>query len=190
FWHNKSDRENARNSQAQARAQARAAGSMSAPSPKGPAPRFSLAGPLAWFAATWTVVTTVACVIAASCDLPYADEWDLWMSWLRQGYSLGWFFGLHNDHRIATTRLVFAVSHELFAGRIWFPQVTSLLVQALLVVLLWRLAIRSKSGDRLDSAVMGAALACCLFSAQQAVNFFWGFQVQFFLVYATGAASL
>ena len=33
-------------------------------------------------------------------------------------------------------------------------------------------------------------IACCLFSAQQSINFIWGFQVQFFLVYAAGAAAL
>ena len=139
--------------------------------------------------AAWTVLTTIAGVIAASCNLPYADEWDLWTSLLRHGYSLGWFFELHNDHRIATTRLIFAASHLIFHGRIWVPQATSLTVQAVLAVLLWKFARRLSAPGPADGILAGTTV-CCLFSGQQSINFFWGFQVQFFLVYALAAGAL
>ena len=149
-----------------------------------------LAGPVAWTLALWTALTTVVAVIAASSDLPYADEWDTWRTWLKQGYSLGWFFAQHADHRIATTRLLFAIDNWAFGGRVWFPQAVSFAVQASLVLLLWRLAKRSGVTDSEDGRVLGGAIACCLFSAQQLINFTWGFQVQFFLVYGSGAAAL
>ena len=149
-----------------------------------------LAGLMAWTLALWTLLTTLASVIAANCDLPYADEWDTWMTWLKQGYSPAWFFALHNDHRIATTRLLFAIDHLAFHGRVWVPQAASLAIQAALTLLLWRLVRRAGAIDSEDRRVLGAVIACCLFSAQQSINFIWGFQVQFFLVYAAGAAAL
>lgn len=149
-----------------------------------------LAGPVAWALGLWTVLTTLAAVIAASSDLPYADEWDTWRTWLKHGYSLGWFFAQHAEHRIATTRLLFAIDNWAFGGRVWFPQAVSFAVQASLALLLVRLAKRSGVADSQDGRVLGGAIACCLFSAQQLINFTWGFQVQFFLVYGSGAAAL
>ena len=105
--------------------------------------------------AAWTVLTTIAGVIAESCNLPYADEWDLWTSLLRHGYSLGWFFEPHNDHRIATTRLIFAASHLIFHGRIWVPQATSLTVQVVLAVLLWKFARRLSAPGPADGILAG-----------------------------------
>ncbi|HMD71966.1 MAG TPA: hypothetical protein VKF41_11510, partial [Bryobacteraceae bacterium] len=70
-----------------------------------------LAAPLACALALWTVLTTVAIAAAGSSDLPFADDWEMWATWLRRGYSLGWFFSQLNDHRLVTTRLLFAVSH-------------------------------------------------------------------------------
>ena len=150
----------------------------------------NLAGLLAWTLALWTILTTLAAVVAANCDLPYSDEWDTWMTWLRQGYSAAWLFAQHNDHRIVTTRLLFVIDNLAFHGRVWFPQAVSLAVQAALMWLLWKLARRAGVADPQDNRVLGAAIACCLFSAQQSINFIWGFQVQFILVYATGAAAL
>jgi len=149
-----------------------------------------LAGMAAWTLAAWTILTTIAAVYAAHCDLPYADEWDTWETWLRHGYSLGWFFSEHADHRIVATRLLFAIGNGAFAGRVWFPQAVSLAVQGWLVFVLWRLAKAGGAGDSEDGRVVGGAIACCLFSGQQLINFTWGFQVQFFLVYAAGATAL
>jgi len=149
-----------------------------------------LAGLAAGTLAVWTVLTTVAAVVAPHCNLLYADEWYTWMTWLKQGYSLGWFFSQHADHRIVATRVLFAIGNRAFDGREWFPQAASFAVQAALAVLLWRLAKRSGVTDSEDSRVLGGAIVCCLFSSSQFINFIWGFQVQFFLVYACGAAAL
>jgi hypothetical protein len=145
---------------------------------------------LAWALALWTLLTTIAATVAAYSALPYEDEWDTWLSYLRRGYGLGWFFALHNDHRIAAPRVLFAIDHLAFDGRRWFLLVSSFVLQALLALLLWRLARRATVRDRDEDGVLGAAIVCCLFSAQQALNFYWGFQVQFFMVYAAGAAAL
>ena len=147
-----------------------------------------LAAPLAWAVALWTVLTTVA--IAGATDLPYADDWEVWGTWLRQGYSLGWFFSQLNDHRIATTRLLFAISHLAFDGRGWFLQAASLAIQGLLAWLLWKLATRAGVNDPGDRRVLGAAIVSILFSGAQYMNIVWGFQVQFFLVSASGMAAL
>lgn len=139
--------------------------------------------------AAWILLTTAGCVMVASCNLPYADEWDLWTSLARRGYSLGWFFALHNDHRIATTRLIFAVDQLAFQAHIWFPQTVSLAAQAMLAAILLRFARRMSPAAPVDGILAGAIVGC-LFSAQQSINFIWGFQVQFFLVYMFAAAAL
>lgn len=145
---------------------------------------------LAWMLALWTLLTTVAATLAAYSALPYEDEWDTWLSYLRRGYHLGWFFALHNDHRLAAPRVLFAIDHLAFDGRRWFLVVSSYGLQAFLALLLWQFAKRDAVRDGPEDRVIGAAIVCALFSAQQAVNFYWGFQVQFFMVYAAGAASL
>lgn len=153
--------------------------------------RFSdLAGPLAWALALWTVLTTVAIAIAGSSDLPFADDWEMWGTWLNRGYSLGWFFSQLNDHRLASTRLLFAISQLAFAGRGWLLQAASLAIQGWLAWLLWKLAARAGVTGVQDRRVLGAAIVCCLFSGAQYMNIVWGFQVQFFLVCASGAAAL
>ena len=148
-----------------------------------------LAALAAWTLALWTILSTLAAVFTTHCDLLYSDEWDTWMTWLKQGYSLGWFFSEHNDHRIVAARVLFAIGNWAFHARTWFPQSMSFAVQTWLALLLWRLAKRSGVTDPQDSRVLGAAIACCLFSAAQFFNFIWGFQTQFFLVYAAGAAA-
>src|SRR5262249_8378828 len=40
------------------------------------------------------------------------------------------------------------------------------------------------------SLIAGASIVAALFSAQQYVNFFWGFQVQFMLVYCAAVGAL
>jgi len=145
---------------------------------------------VAWMLALWTLLTTIAATVLAYSALPYEDEWDTWLGYLRHGYSLSWFFALHNDHRIAAPRVLFAIDHLAFGGRRWLLLVSSFVLQAFLVGLLMRLARRAAARDRHQDRVLGAALVCCLFSAQQALNFYWGFQVQFFMVYAAGAAAL
>ncbi len=149
-----------------------------------------LPGLAAWTLALWTVLTTAAAVVAHQCNLPYADEWSNWMDWLKRGYSLDWFFLQHADHRIVSTRLLFAIGNWAFSGRVWFPQAVSFAVQAWLAMQLWRMAKRSGISDSEDGKVIGGAIVCCLFSASQFINFIWGFQVQFFLVYAAGAGAL
>lgn len=145
---------------------------------------------VAWMLALWTLLTTIAATVAAYSALPYEDEWDTWLGYLRQGYGLDWFFALHNDHRIAAPRVLFAIDHLAFDGQRWFLLVSSFVLQALLAGLLMRLAERTTIRDRHENRMLGAAIVCCLFSAQQALNFYWGFQVQFFMVYAAGAAAL
>lgn len=145
---------------------------------------------LAWMLALWTLLTTIAATVAAYSALPYEDEWDTWLGYLRHGYSLDWFFALHNDHRIAAPRVLFAIDHLAFGGQRWFLLVSSFVLQAVLAALLWRLAKSARMRDRHENRVLGAAIVCCLFSAQQALNFYWGFQLQFFMVYAAGAAAL
>lgn len=145
---------------------------------------------VAWMLALWTLLTTIAATVMAYSALPYEDEWDTWLGYLRHGYSLGWFFALHNDHRIAAPRVLFAIDHVAFGGQRWFLLVSSFVLQGLLALLLWRLAKPAAARDRHQNRVLGAAIVCCLFSAQQALNFYWGFQVQFFMVYAAGAAAL
>ena len=131
-------------------------------------------------------LSTLGLVIAAYDPLPFWDQWDNLVS--NSEVTWSWLSQLHNEHRIAFGRLIFAadywLSHEsyrlAFLGIVAFP-LTSL---ALVV----RLA-RRPGGAVPDLWAIGVALGL-LFSAMQNDNFTWAFQVQFFALCTLVVATL
>lgn len=137
----------------------------------------------------WIVATTLAVIRSGYVPLPAWDEWDLWSSYLTQHYSLRGFLQQHNEHRLLVPGLLFALDHLAFHAREWFLLLCSFCLQSLSAFIVWRLFVRTSPHDRKEDAMAGATVVSCLFSAQQYVNFIWGFQVQFGLVYCCAIGS-
>jgi hypothetical protein len=140
--------------------------------------------------ALWILETTIKAARVGWVAIPVADDWDRWTYYTLDHYSLKWFFQQHVDHRLAAPRVLFAIDHLVFHGRGWFLIICSYCVQALTWILLWRLSARICRQDFTERVILAAAIASCLFSGQQWINFVWPFQVQFPMVYCAAIASL
>ena len=147
---------------------------------------------LVWTAvalAIWIFITTIHLACAGWVVVPVADDWDRWLTYIQDGYSLKWFFLQHVDHRLAAPKVLFAIDHLVFHARAWFLQVCALCFQALTVALLWRLAGRVCPQHTTERLVQAAFFVACLFAGQQWMNFIRLFQVQFPMVYFFAAAT-
>src|SRR6185437_1611187 len=113
-----------------------------------------------------------------------------WITYVRDHYTLSWFFSEHVDHRFVVPKIVLALDHLLFRGRGWFAILCTFCLQAMSGFLLWRLSRRAYPQSRTDSILLAAMIGSCVFSAQQWINFIWPFQVQFPMVYCFAAAAL
>ena len=140
--------------------------------------------------ALWIFLTTVNISRLGWVAIPTADDWDRWISYVRDHYSLWWFFQEHVDHRLAAPKVLFAIDHLVFHARGWFLLVCAFCFQALTGVLLWWIAGRAYQQGRLERLIQAAVIVACFFSAQQWKNFVWPFQVQFPMVYCAAAAAL
>jgi hypothetical protein len=148
-----------------------------------------LAVAAAVFAAVWIVVE----VVAVSFPLPYWDQWDFVYGlpdYFAGGTSLANLWSQHNEHRIFFPRLLFLADVEWFHGRSFSLVVVSLLAQALHAAVLVSLMRGIGKGSRAELAVAGAVIVVCMSHASQLLNLFWGFQVQFVLVYLATTAAL
>jgi len=86
--------------------------------------------------------------------------------------------------------MLFAIDHLVFDARGWFLMVCAFCFQALTGIMLWQLAGRAYRQGSTERLMQAAAIAACIFSGQQWVNFVWPFQVQFPMVYCFAAAAL
>ena len=124
--------------------------------------------------------------------LPWHDEWDT-IEFLRQvaiapGSVAPW-FSLHNEHRLFLARLVYAVDFWAFRGLHLFTFAVSACLAAGIVALFVaqsRAAVRDRQGRLLVAVALASLLLC----GQQASNFLWAFQVQWFLVHFFAVASV
>jgi hypothetical protein len=138
----------------------------------------------------WIVLTTLNVIRTGWVAIPVADDWDRWITLMRDHYGLGWFFAEHVDHRLVIARLFFTVDHLAFDGRGWFLIISSVVIQLVSGWMLWRLAGRAYPQHSSERLMQGLVVVCCVLSAQQWVNFIWPFQVQFPLVYCAAAGAL
>ena len=135
------------------------------------------------------LVSTLLVVRAGWVAIPVLDDWDRWIT-IAGHYSPSWFFLEHVDHRLVVPKILFAIDHLAFHGRGWFLLLCALCIQALTGLILWRLARLAYKQDWSESVILAAAIACCVFSAQQSMNFTLPFQVQFPMVYCFSIAAL
>ena len=125
-----------------------------------------------------TLILTWRAVLAGYSPLPF---WDQWEEVVASQY-FSHLFEAHNEHRIVIPRVFFAIDSSLFAGRNLFLLAAIQLIQALhAAVLIW---VARRAGVRGPAlALIGALVVALLFAGAQIENFYWGFQVQFVLVY-------
>ncbi|HZP23656.1 MAG TPA: protease inhibitor I42 family protein [Terriglobales bacterium] len=120
-------------------------------------------------------------VISTYSPLPFWDEWTLVDRLATSGWSAGWLFAQHNEHRIFTTKLAFLLDVYLFHGTQVF------LLALIFVVLLFHVALLSWSlrqlgGWRGSMWRAGTGLiAYAILCSSQEENLVWGFQLQFVL---------
>jgi predicted secreted protein len=120
-------------------------------------------------------------VISTYSPLPYWDEWALVDRLATRGWSLGWLFAQHNEHRIFTTKLAFLVDVYVFHGSQVFLLALIFAVLVLHVALLsW--SLRELGGWRGSLWRAGTGLiAYAILCPSQEENLVWGFQLQFVL---------
>jgi hypothetical protein len=110
-----------------------------------------------------------------------ADEWET-VPFVQQVFSggnwLGMLFAQHNEHRIATFRLVLAAMSRLTGWNTIAEMFLSLLVQCLMLPGLW-LIYKRVCGDRPWGFI---PLAWLVFSLGQYANFLMGMQIHFYLM--------
>lgn len=128
-------------------------------------------------------------VRAHAVDLPYADEWDLLApDGLPQGLTAGWLLGLHNEHRIAPTKLqAWALLRLCGLDNVAFVTTSALLFGGVLLTLLAWLVRRGLP------PLAAGAFGLLLLSPIAFQNHAWGFQSQVHLALLTlvlGAAGL
>lgn len=132
------------------------------------------AGPTALALVALGFVAHLLVVRAHAVDLPYQDEWDLLAPGaLPDGLRLGWLFDLHNEHRIAPTKLqAWALLRLCAWDNVAWVTSTFLLFGALLAALLAWLVRRGLP------APAAGALGLLLLSPIAFQNHAWGFQSQ------------
>jgi hypothetical protein len=139
--------------------------------------------------ASWTVATTLYVDWMAYSPLPWGDHWDHWRRYIDEnGLTFAFLFSPNNEHRIATSRVLFWIDLHFFAARNTFLYIWAVVIQAMHALLLWRLGRRTAGYAGL--ALPFAAVAfTATFASQQFTNFTWAFQVQFVMVYFFAHAS-
>ena len=129
--------------------------------------------------AAWVLFTTIGVARAGWTAIPIRDDWDRWTTYIQDHYSLAWFFREHIDHRLVVPKILLAVDHLAFHGRGWFVLIFSFCFQAVTGTILWWLSGRAYRQDRVERIALAAAIAACVFSAQQWLNFSGLFRFSF-----------
>ena len=140
--------------------------------------------------AVWILLGTIKITLAGWVPAPMADDWDRWDTYVTDHYTSSWFFREHVDHRLVVPKVLFAIDHLEFHARGWFVILCSFCFQAATGSMLWWLSGRTYRQDWSERWILAAAIAACVFSGQQWINFVWPFQVQFPMVYCASAAVL
>lgn len=110
-------------------------------------------------------------------NVPFWDEWEaLTPKQLPSGLTLKWLFLQHNEHRIATTKLLTWLLYRLNGWNLITHQTINFLIYGLLLFMLVWFARRYVR--QIDSWIILGFLPFLL-SPINWENHFWGFQVQF-----------
>ena len=124
-------------------------------------------------------------------SIPYWDQWG-WVAQYRdiveRGLTSDDLLSQANEHRLVFPRLIFMLDMVWAGGNNVVNLAASDLLQCVtlaVIVGMGRSALRTASG-----AVAVCFAAMLLFNAAQAENVFWGFQVQFVMVYTAAVAAV
>ncbi|MGY6628164.1 MAG: hypothetical protein ACXIVL_06575 [Oceanicaulis sp.] len=141
------------------------------------------AGLAAVVLAVMTLAITLYAVNVAYSPLPYWDQWER----VTPGQHLSDMFVQHNEHLLVIPSLFFLIDTAVFGGRNVFLLASILLIQGIHAGLLIWLARRA--GARGSGLLLAGGLTVALlFSGAQIENLYWGFQVQFVIVYLLATA--
>jgi len=137
----------------------------------------------------------VFCVLQNAVDIPYMDEWtlvELKLKAASDSVSLKDVFAFHNEHRIASLRLISLAVDKVSTGlnstsRMFISYIISIFNFLLIVLLAWQQSKSSITKDYSSKALHLFGLTTVItsllfFFPSQHENWLWGFQVPWFLI--------
>jgi len=128
---------------------------------------------------------TIHAIFLGYSPLPFWDQWER----VSTGQHVAGLLTPHNEHRIIVPTLFFIVDTAVFSGRNIFSLFAIQVIQVLHAVLL--IAVARAAGVRgVALAPVAGLVVALLFSGAQIENFYWGFQVQFVIVYLLATATV
>ncbi|MDM8553162.1 hypothetical protein QUF75_00310 [Desulfococcaceae bacterium HSG7] len=127
-------------------------------------------------------------------NIPYFDEWNIIYLFERIHYDDLKFDDLwrqHNEHRIFFPKLFIIGLGLLTDYNVKYLMVANVCIAGLIWLLIFRHICKNKTALNLQHKErwLGIIFAFCIFSISQYENWFWGFQVQWFLNLAAVAAG-
>lgn len=137
-------------------------------------------------------IVSVALTVRAYMPCPFWDGWDV-IANIANGarpWSWTWLWSQHNEHRIATARLLIWLDWAAFGGKNISLFVEMYLIQIIHCAVVWYALERLTNFPRVLRRTIQGLFAFCLFHPNQAQNFTWSFQVSFILAFAIGTTAL
>lgn len=144
------------------------------------------------FAATVLPILFMAAIILRyGVNVPTFDQWEL-IPYLEKmnahSLTFGDIIAQHNEHRIAFPRLIMLGLASLTGWNMIAEMLTSLGLQILSFVLIWKAINRTLSGTLAAAVALFASF--CLFNPMQWENWLWGWQIQWYLTILGMVAAL
>jgi hypothetical protein len=129
-------------------------------------------------------------VVLAYSPVAYMDHWAFINEFCHRNMSM-WHFlwKQHSEHRILFPKLLYLADLTLFGGKNTFLLASSFILQICnLLVFTYALNRLGQFSPNVMRSAVGLA-AFCLFCPVQRIDFFWGWQVSFFLPFVCGTIS-
>lgn len=144
-----------------------------------------------------SMVITGATIIAVGIwhhPTPYFDQWGEMIWGQPENWTLKKLWAPHNEHRIFFPRLFFILDQRFFGGSSSLLLALGLVIQTLHWLLFsWILNHQptpSKWHHSRISFFLLTVILAFFMNPMQSENFYWGFQIQFFLVYFMASLSV
>ena len=130
------------------------------------------------------VAVALETVVRATRSLPFWDQWEV----LTTSQALASPFAQHNEHRIAVSRLVFAMDTAFFHGTSHTTVAVTFVLAMLLALAIGRVAVPARE-DRAGRALATSFALCTITSLRAWENFTWSFEVPFLSVYVAAVIA-
>jgi hypothetical protein len=146
--------------------------------------RTSLAKALLFAIAVLPILFTAMMINNNGVNVPYGDEWaiiPMIEKWATGQLRFADVFQQHNEHRIVLPKLVFLACAQFTHWNLRAEMFCSLAIVAATSALLFLLMRRTLPLQAETCVALWALTNLYLFSADQAENWLWGFQLQFFI---------